>query len=306
MILSYGRSADAGPLVDSLLAEGVSERALTVVHNPDGSPEGRFLTLKASVPVLAMERNLGYVGAMNRGLEERLGAGDCWVMLLTHDVRLRPGAVATMVEAARAADGYGVLGPTLAHRESGAVHSFGGIDAGKWLVAHRTEPLVGVEPGEIAPCDWVDGCCLMLRSEALARVGWLERRFFLYLEDAELCLRMRQGGWGVGVVHGAVGESSPGQSRRPAAFGYLNARNGLLYSWHAGGSRRVAATVAKSIAVSWREAPKPGGRRFRGRDARRAGYRMALGIWLGMLAFLLGRWGPPPALLMRAEDVSGT
>jgi hypothetical protein len=44
--------------------------------------------------------------------------------------------------------------------------------------------------------------------------------------------------------------------------------------------------------VSWREAPKPGGRRFRGRESRRAGYRMALGIWLGMLAFLLGRRGP--------------
>lgn len=45
--------------------------------------------------------------------------------------------------------------------------------------------------------DWVSGASLMLRRRALEEMGLLDENFFLYFEDNDLCLRLRQKGWKV-------------------------------------------------------------------------------------------------------------
>ena len=53
----------------------------------------------------------------------------------------------------------------------------------------------GTEQLQLA--DWVSGACLVLRRDALDQVGLLDERFFMYFEDNDLCLRLRQRGWKV-------------------------------------------------------------------------------------------------------------
>ena len=58
--------------------------------------------------------------------------------------------------------------------------------------------------------DWIDGACLMLRRAAVDEVGQFDEQFFMYSEDEDLCLRLRQRGWrvcfcasGTAIHHGA-------------------------------------------------------------------------------------------------------
>jgi N-acetylglucosaminyl-diphospho-decaprenol L-rhamnosyltransferase len=46
----------------------------------------------------------------------------------------------------------------------------------------------------------VAGTCMVLRPAALASVGLLDEQIFMYFEDNDLCLRLRERGWGVYFV----------------------------------------------------------------------------------------------------------
>lgn len=48
-------------------------------------------------------------------------------------------------------------------------------------------------------CDWTSGSFMLARREALLSGGILDERFFIYGEEPDLCLRLKQGGWQ--VVH---------------------------------------------------------------------------------------------------------
>jgi GT2 family glycosyltransferase len=63
--------------------------------------------------------------------------------------------------------------------------------------------------------DWTIGSFLLIRREAFDAVGGFDQRFFLYSEEVDLCLRVRQAGWK--VVHSpAVTILHHGNSDRPA------------------------------------------------------------------------------------------
>jgi GT2 family glycosyltransferase len=57
----------------------------------------------------------------------------------------------------------------------------------------RAEELSRVEsePG------WISGSCMLARRSALAEVGGFDEGFFLYEEDVDLCVRLRNAGWQV-------------------------------------------------------------------------------------------------------------
>jgi len=49
-----------------------------------------------------------------------------------------------------------------------------------------------------ARCDWVSGSFMLARREALLSGGLMDERFFMYCEEPDLCLRLKQAGWEVG------------------------------------------------------------------------------------------------------------
>ena len=68
-------------------------------------------------------------------------------------------------------------------------------------------------PMEAAEVDWVPGAYSIIRAEALTAVGFFDPRFFLYYEEVDLCMRMKQKWYSIwywpdiAVVH-IGGESS--------------------------------------------------------------------------------------------------
>ncbi|MFZ1935026.1 MAG: glycosyltransferase [Thermoguttaceae bacterium] len=58
-------------------------------------------------------------------------------------------------------------------------------------------------PDETWQCDWLSGCFLMLRREAIEQVGRFDEDYGKYFEDVDMAWRMARAGWQV-MYHGAA------------------------------------------------------------------------------------------------------
>jgi GT2 family glycosyltransferase len=304
VILTHGRSQESVRLARSLLDEGIPAESIVIVQNPTTPDDPEIEPPDPAVTVRRGERNMGYAGGMNTGIRHQLDRGVEWVLLLTHEIRFHPGAVDALLAAARKADGYGVIGPALWWQDMDQALSFGGKRGKLSGVNHLQERPATSDDG-IAPCDWIDGAALLIRSEFLEQQGLVDERFFIYFEDVELCLRANRSGWRVGVVPEAMADASPGAASRPGAYAYLTSRNGLEYARLAGGTRAWTAKLVRQVeqSVNLLRAYRKAG----GDEAERARCRAYLaGLWMGTLDFARRRWGPPPDNLVGLGDLRNT
>ena len=58
------------------------------------------------------------------------------------------------------------------------------------------DDIVAMElPRARAEVDWLAGASMMMRREALEKIGLFDETFFLYFEETDLCLRAQRAGW---------------------------------------------------------------------------------------------------------------
>lgn len=302
VVLAYGAGGRYRALISSLLEEGVVPERVVIVHNPS-RPDEPELEVPARCVVLRPDRNVGYARGMNLGIERQRSAGTKWILLLTHDARLRPGALEALLAAARRRPGFDVLAPTLVLSGTDRVFSYGGVTRRDGSLAHVSERPPEQADG-VAPCDWVDGGTMLLRADLLERVGGFDERFWGYCEDADLCLRATRAGSGVGVVLAAEADQSPGGSKRPGAWAYLLTRNGLAHARRARGALGMAAFAGGTVAMIAANLLRMVLRRLGLRDGDpRESWMLVVGMTRGAADFLRSRWGPPPAGLPGTGDL---
>ena len=162
-----------------------------------------------TVVLVASRENLGFGRANNRGFS--LAKGDL-VWMLNPDTRLTAGALEAAVAFMLQNPVVGMAGTALINPDGSPQAA---VEQG-YPGQRYAGSALGTLPGEIA---WVMGASILARREVLARVGGFDERFFLYGEETDLCLRVRQAGWPIGFIESAVVMHYGGESERlhPAA-----------------------------------------------------------------------------------------
>jgi len=217
-------------LFASLAAQTRQPAEVIVVDNGSTDATLEWLTREApQARVLAQGRNTGFAIAANRGL---LAARTELVALLNTDVVLAPDWIELTTARLEAEPGCASvackmvrLGNETVLDDCGDVLRRDGVceqrghgrrDDGRWDA-----------PGEVF------GACAgaaLYRQSAVREAGAFDERFFSYLEDVDLALRLALGGWRCAYEPRAVarhaGGGSSDQLSTPVA--YWTARNTLL------------------------------------------------------------------------------
>ncbi len=240
---------------------GADETVVVDNASEDGSAE---LVAREfpEVRLLRLAGNRGFGAAVNLAAAEARGDA---LLLVNPDAVLPPGAIARMRE-------------RLAEWSYATAIGFRHVDVrGRFQLSVGPKPSLGLEVvrrvvqrhldrggtwlaalvdralSRPRPVPWAAASCLLVRRHAFAAVGGFDEKFFLYFEDVDLCLRLRQAGGEViydpslTVTHerGASAALNP-------AFAQEAYRASQVYFWRKHRGARVAWLVERYLRVKLR------------------------------------------------------
>jgi GT2 family glycosyltransferase len=219
---------------------------LVVVDNAsaDGTPEAiapRFPHAR----ILRNPTNTGYARAVNRGLAATTAP---FVLVINPDCEVRPGALRALVAWLEAHPRAAIAAPKILNPDGSLEYSARAFPDHLTFLFNRYSLLTRVFPNNpfsrrylltdwdhATPrdVDWVSGACLLVRREAVARVGGMDEAFFMFNEDVDWCRRMKLAGFAVCYVPDAVVVHHIGASRRRVAPRVIVERHrGMIHYFH--------------------------------------------------------------------------
>jgi len=187
--------------------------SITVVDNASRDGTADHIRRKwPTVSVIDSGGNLGFAKANNLGIRASQSE---FVLLMNPDTIAPPGAIQTLVRGLASHPEAAIAGARLLSDTGFPELSWGG-QVTPWtelkqmvysrLYHRKVRRLVrhvdkaSRQAREVA---WVSGACMVIRRADLEAVGLLDERFFMYLEDVDLCLSMTKRGRSVLYIAGA-------------------------------------------------------------------------------------------------------
>ena len=206
LIISYNTRELTLACLESVYAQA-GRRTLELIVVDNASADGSADAIAERFPdvrLMALDQNLGFAAANNLAAQQ---AGGEYLLLLNPDTVVLDGAVEKLLVFAEANPSCGVFGgrtlapdgslnPASCWRRptpwSVACQALGLAALGRGTNWLNSEAMGGWRRDSVREVDIVSGCFLLIRAELWRELGGFDSAFFMYGEDADLCLRARR------------------------------------------------------------------------------------------------------------------
>jgi N-acetylglucosaminyl-diphospho-decaprenol L-rhamnosyltransferase len=226
-------------LTDAVRAlRSAQARRIVVVDNAstDDSLE-RLSKEDTAVLVVSEGANLGYGTAANRGVAT---CDAPYVLVMNPDVEVAQDTLCILAQVLDEQHDVAVVGPRIVNADGttypsarrfpnlglGAAHAFLGLfwPHNAWSASYRNE---NRRQGEVVArdTDWVSGACALVRKVAFDSVHGFDERYFMYVEDLDLCWRLHRAAWRVRYEPRATARHAQGLSTRLQPYKMLLAHH---------------------------------------------------------------------------------
>ena len=234
VIPNWNGADDLRACLASLEAQQGVELEIMVVDN--GSTDGSIELIRAEeVSHIPLARNIGFAGAVNRGVA---ATGSPLVLVLNADTVLESDAVASLAGGLESDPGLGGVQPRILSLIRGETRDREDPDVPIYSLGQRLtadgrafEAGMGRRQGERMHEDSeIFGACgaaALLRRSLFEEMGGFDERYFAFYEDVDLNVRARIAGWSFQLVSSAV-VWHVGNSAWQAGFDEPSAENARL------------------------------------------------------------------------------
>ncbi len=185
---------------------------VTVVDN--ASEDGTVEAVRAQYPEVGLavnQTNVGYAKAVNRGIR---ASATPYVLIFNPDIEVREGSIESLLGFMETHPDAGIAGSRLLYPDGTLQYSCRTFYTVPVVLLRRTllgrifpnartvreHLMLDWDHASSRAVDWVIGACMIVRREAFEKVGGMDERFFLYLEDVDWCSRMQKHGYNVYYV----------------------------------------------------------------------------------------------------------
>jgi GT2 family glycosyltransferase len=212
IILNYKHSEDVKRLLKSV-EEGSSKdvEIFIVDNNSPNLTEVQVFSLSVEVDlpvtVIRTRENLGYATGNNIGIEFANHQNFEYIWILNPDIELTQTSLENLIDAAESHREVSVFGSTILYGHNkkiwyaGANVSFeNGLNTGHSFNGHDKEIL----PQQPFETEYVTGASIFMRPEILEKSGLIPEEYFLYYEETDWCVSLRQKGERLLVVPDSI------------------------------------------------------------------------------------------------------
>jgi GT2 family glycosyltransferase len=208
VILNWNQWAVTMHCLASLLNLDYPDYRVIVVDNASDRPAPpELLSIIPGTILIRNAANFGFGKGNNVGIQHAFDNGADFIWLLNNDTLVMPDTLKLMVEKMSESERIGAVGCEIWDIDNKTMMAWGGGHVNMkrfYIIHHRTS--------SVAAPDYLTAASVLLRANALKETGLFDEKFFMYWEDVDLSLRLKQHGWTLAVADGAKILHAEGQS----------------------------------------------------------------------------------------------
>ena len=188
----------------------------TILVDSESEAETREI-IKDKFPgtiIIPFKKNVGYAKLVNAGIKKAKGR---FILILNADILPKKDSVGILLDFLQKNSEVGIVGPQLLNFDGTPQFStfryytpwtiicrrtflgktkWGKKEVNRFLLKSKIQhPISNIQNG--IEVDWLMGSALMVKMEAIKKVGLLDERFFMYFEDVDWCRRFWEASFSV-------------------------------------------------------------------------------------------------------------
>lgn len=192
IIVNYNGIQDTIECVESLDSISYKNYEIIIVENASGDREkileSTFLNSKATI--IYSDRNDGFSGGNNLGIDYAISKQFDFVLLLNNDTTVEKNFLNELVQTAYEYNAAIVTGNIYFYYDKSKLW----YSAGEYDFSNGITLMIGNNSNSTLPIDvsFSTGCLMLISRKTIEECGKLSDDFFLYSEDTEYCCRILQ------------------------------------------------------------------------------------------------------------------
>lgn len=198
VVLNWNQANDTLECLSSLTNVNCEKTRILVVDN--GSDKRLSVAeMFPWVTLIENPTNLGFAEGNNVGIRYALEQNADYIFLLNNDARAKTETIAHLVAIMEQDPSIGILCPTITSYSNPQRHYVGAKIYWKLGLGLEIERIPEGLPSFLET-DYAPGCALLIRADAIRKIGLLDSDYFAYFEDVDWSIRARHAGYRVMVV----------------------------------------------------------------------------------------------------------
>jgi GT2 family glycosyltransferase len=236
LIINYNLKKDSIDCIRSLEQAGAALGQIYLIdnHSTDESVSEIGSCFGPELNIWVNDKNLGYAGAINSGLQRILDQGYAWLLIMNNDTVVAGDFLEKLLSAANNHPDVLIWSPAIYSMQHPDIiwHLGSEVIPGTLLTRdpYRGKKNLPAEKDAI-PIVFAHGTAMLIHRDVFSKIGLFDDSFFMYAEEIDFCWRAHQVGiLAAGAVQAKMWHKvSASSSRNKSKTNYLRIRNQIIF-----------------------------------------------------------------------------
>jgi hypothetical protein len=205
IILNYNNYTDTIDTIESVLSSEYDVNSILLIENSsDKTIIRKIRTRFPDLAIIENEKNLGYAGGNNIGIQKAIASGADYIFLLNNDVTLEKDVLKKCVSAMEKSPGCAACQPIIVTFEdeekiwSAGTQLYWGYPRLFLKGAKLQKDGIKTSPFGLV------GCAILFRRSALEQTGLFDESLFLLHEETDWCIRAKKMNFSLLIISNAI------------------------------------------------------------------------------------------------------